>query len=47
VADTLANYKQLRHVVVVDAIPRLASGKTLRRTLREEWEPVLLAAEEN
>lgn len=46
VADTLANYKQLRHVVIVDAIPRLPSGKTLRRTLREEWEPVLSAADE-
>jgi acyl-CoA synthetase (AMP-forming)/AMP-acid ligase II len=45
VADSLANYKQLRHVVVVDAIPRLPSGKVLRRTLREEWSPSLLAAE--
>lgn len=43
VADTLASYKRLRHVVVVDAIPRLASGKTLRRTLRDEWEPRLTA----
>jgi acyl-CoA synthetase (AMP-forming)/AMP-acid ligase II len=46
VADTLATYKQLRHVVVVDAIPRLASGKTLRRTLRKEWEPVLTDTDE-
>ncbi|MET0884602.1 MAG: AMP-binding protein [Acidimicrobiales bacterium] len=37
VADTLANYKQLREVVVVDAIPRLPSGKILRRLLRDEW----------
>jgi long-chain acyl-CoA synthetase len=37
VADTLATYKQVRHVVVVDAIPRLPSGKVLRRTLRDEW----------
>jgi long-chain acyl-CoA synthetase len=37
VADSLATYKQLRHVVVVDAIPRLPSGKVLRRTLRENW----------
>ena len=37
VADTLANYKQLREVVVVDAIPRLPSGKVLRRVLRDEW----------
>ena len=37
VADSLATYKQLRHVVVVDAIPRLPSGKVLRRTFRDEW----------
>src|SRR5262245_58451886 len=45
VADTLATYKQLRHVVVVDAIPRLPSGKVLRRTLRDEWAPRLAAEE--
>ena len=39
VADTLATYKQLRQVVVVDAIPRLPSGKVLRRVLRDEWSP--------
>ena len=27
VADSLATYKQLHHVVVVDAIPRLPSGQ--------------------
>jgi long-chain acyl-CoA synthetase len=43
VADSLATYKQLRHVVVVDAIPRLPSGKVLRRTLRDEWAPKLAA----
>jgi acyl-CoA synthetase (AMP-forming)/AMP-acid ligase II len=37
VADSLATYKHLRHLVVVDAIPRLPSGKALRRTLRDEW----------
>ena len=37
VARMLATYKQLRDVVVVDAIPRLPSGKVLRRTLRDEW----------
>ena len=37
VARTLATYKQLRDVVVVDAVPRLPSGKVLRRTLRDEW----------
>jgi long-chain acyl-CoA synthetase len=44
VADTLATYKHLRHVVVVDAIPRLPSGKVLRRTLRDEWTPRLAAS---
>ena len=37
VASTLANYKQLRAIELVDAIPRLPSGKVLRRTLRDEW----------
>jgi long-chain acyl-CoA synthetase len=36
VAQSLATYKHLRRVIVVDAIPRLPSGKALRRTLREE-----------
>jgi acyl-CoA synthetase (AMP-forming)/AMP-acid ligase II len=45
VADTLATYKHVRHVVVVEAIPRLPSGKVLRRTLRDEWAPRLLAGE--
>jgi long-chain acyl-CoA synthetase len=44
VADSLATYKHLRHVVVVEAIPRLPSGKALRRSLRAEWAPSLLAA---
>ncbi len=39
VADSLATYKRLAHVVTVDAVPRLPSGKVLRRTLREEWTP--------
>ena len=43
VAGTLATYKHLRHLVVVDAIPRLPSGKVLRRTLRDELTPGLLA----
>ena len=42
VADNLATYKRLHHVVVVDTVPRLPSGKVLRRTLRERWEPVLV-----
>lgn len=37
VAASLATYKHLRQLVVVDAIPRLPSGKVLRRTLRDEW----------
>jgi long-chain acyl-CoA synthetase len=44
VAGSLATYKQLRWVVFVDAIPRLPSGKVLRRTLRDEWTPRLLNA---
>jgi len=43
VAGSLATYKQLRHVVVVDAVPRLPSGKVLRRALRDEWAPILVA----
>jgi acyl-CoA synthetase (AMP-forming)/AMP-acid ligase II len=43
VADALATYKQLRHVVVVETVPRLPSGKVLRRTLRDEWAPALAA----
>ncbi|HKI17174.1 MAG TPA: class I adenylate-forming enzyme family protein, partial [Isosphaeraceae bacterium] len=42
VADSLANYKRLHDVIVVDAIPRLPSGKVLRRTLRDEWTSVIL-----
>jgi long-chain acyl-CoA synthetase len=37
VASSLATYKQVRHVVVVDDIPRLPSGKVLRRVLRDDW----------
>ena len=38
VAGSLATYKHLRRVVEVDTIPRLPSGKVLRRTLRDAWE---------
>jgi long-chain acyl-CoA synthetase len=41
VADSLATYKAVRHIVAVDAVPRLPSGKVLRRHLRDEWVPVL------
>jgi len=44
VADALATYKHLHHVVLVDAIPRTPSGKVLRRTLRDEWAPRLSPA---
>ena len=37
VASQLAGYKRVRHVVFVDEIPRLPSGKALRRTLKEQW----------
>ena len=35
VAEQLAGYKHVEDVVFVDAIPRTASGKVLRRTLKE------------
>jgi long-chain acyl-CoA synthetase len=44
VADTLATYKRVHHVVLVEAIPRTPSGKVLRRTLRDEWAPTFAAA---
>jgi acyl-CoA synthetase (AMP-forming)/AMP-acid ligase II len=44
VASSLATYKHLRHLLVVEAIPRLPSGKVLRRTLRDEWTPKLLGS---
>jgi acyl-coenzyme A synthetase/AMP-(fatty) acid ligase len=37
VAESLATYKQLHDVVVVRDIPRLPSGKVLRRVLRQTW----------
>jgi acyl-CoA synthetase (AMP-forming)/AMP-acid ligase II len=39
VADTLATYKRVQRVVLVEAIPRTPSGKVLRRMLRDEWAP--------
>jgi acyl-CoA synthetase (AMP-forming)/AMP-acid ligase II len=38
VRSSLASYKQLRHVVFVEEIPRLPSGKVLRRTLKAGWQ---------
>jgi acyl-CoA synthetase (AMP-forming)/AMP-acid ligase II len=37
VAERLAGYKRVRHIVTVDEIPRLPSGKALRRQLKERW----------
>jgi acyl-CoA synthetase (AMP-forming)/AMP-acid ligase II len=37
VSEHLATYKRLTEVVIVDEIPRLPSGKVLRRTLRETY----------
>jgi len=37
VASRLAGYKRIRHVQFVDEVPRLPSGKALRRTLKEHW----------
>lgn len=36
VADRVAHYKQIRRLSVVDEIPKSASGKILRRVLREQ-----------
>jgi acyl-CoA synthetase (AMP-forming)/AMP-acid ligase II len=44
VADALATYKRLHHVVLVEVVPRTPSGKVLRRTLRDEWAPTLATA---
>lgn len=46
VAESLAGYKRLHRVLVVEAIPRLPSGKVLRRNLREEWERKLVGAKD-
>jgi long-chain acyl-CoA synthetase len=37
VADRLARYKKPREVIVVDSVPRLPSGKALRRVLKERF----------
>jgi long-chain acyl-CoA synthetase len=37
VGDRLASYKRLSRVVIVPEIPRLPSGKVLRRVLKEEY----------
>jgi 4-coumarate--CoA ligase len=36
VADKVANYKQVRKLVFIDAIPKSPSGKILRRVLRDQ-----------
>ena len=37
VADRLASYKKPARVIIVDEIPRLPSGKALRRVLKEKY----------
>jgi acyl-CoA synthetase (AMP-forming)/AMP-acid ligase II len=37
VAERLARYKKPREVIVVDAVPRLPSGKALRRVLKDRF----------
>ena len=34
VAEHLVSYKQIKHLEVVDAIPKSAAGKILRKELR-------------
>jgi 4-coumarate--CoA ligase len=36
VAEQVASFKQLRRITIVDAIPKSASGKILRRVLRDQ-----------
>jgi 4-coumarate--CoA ligase len=36
VAGQVAHYKQIRQVVITDTIPKSASGKILRRLLRNQ-----------
>ncbi len=38
VAEQLAGYKRITHLVFVDEVPRLPSGKALRRQLKERWQ---------
>ncbi len=45
VADSLATYKRVHYLVAVDEIPRLPSGKVLRRTLRDQWPARRLAGQ--
>jgi acyl-CoA synthetase (AMP-forming)/AMP-acid ligase II len=37
IAESLATYKRVREVTFVEVIPRLPSGKVLRRTLQQSW----------
>jgi acyl-coenzyme A synthetase/AMP-(fatty) acid ligase len=39
VADSLASYKRLHAVHFVETVPRLPSGKTLRRELKLQFQP--------
>ncbi|MEE8601254.1 4-coumarate--CoA ligase family protein [Euzebya tangerina] len=40
VAEEVATYKQLHRITFMDEIPKSASGKILRRVLRDEAEPI-------
>lgn len=39
VSDHVAHYKQIKDFIFVDAVPKSASGKILRRLLRDQIEP--------
>ncbi len=39
VAERVTSYKQIRKVTFIDAIPKAASGKILRRVLRAQATP--------
>ncbi|MET7380752.1 4-coumarate--CoA ligase family protein [Streptomyces sp. NPDC005526] len=47
VAERVAPYKRVRHVTFLDAVPRAASGKILRRELRDLREQQQRRAEEH
>jgi acyl-coenzyme A synthetase/AMP-(fatty) acid ligase len=36
VAERVAGYKQIRHIELVDSIPRTPSGKILRRVMKDQ-----------
>ena len=44
VKETLADYKRPRNVVFVDALPRTATGKVLKRELKQRLMPATQAS---